>query len=452
MPGSWGDYMNGITNRARGARTVTTVCVALGIGLAWAQGAHAAGPKLFAEGLHIASGAIEDPAGRMWVTDHNAGFCRITAPAEGPGTIDHPQTPGDTTSERTCLGGLLPHAGTGPDAAMAPGFIDPSPWLPDSGDEFVLIPDVASPSADVVRADWNVETRKFEFRDAITMDQDPLEPERPRPAALSVAPDGSAYVVFQRSGTVQRIVNPEAAKPTVQLVARTSDGMGATAVAATHGPLGPLSPARVIVAEATGLYQTVGTPTDPALPRTTTDSFYDLPGGPAGGASLVGALAYEVTNELTGAGRLYAGTSDTEVFSRPGPDKVLRWDAAPTVPTVGAPHADGFLAIAGLGLRPQAGDDTLYVLDDPTIAIEGEPIGTGRMSELVGTWVRLDEGPEGPTNDTTPAFTFDGEPALQCKLTGPGQTEGFEACASPLQLPTLAVGDYTLSVRAGDTD
>jgi hypothetical protein len=438
--------MNGFINRALGGQTVTTVCVALGLALASAQGADAAGPKLFGNGLHIASGAIEDPAHRMWVTDHNAGFCRITNPAEGAGTIEHPQTPGDTTSERTCLGGLLPHAGTGPDAAMAPVFIDPSPYAPDSGDEFALIPDVAAPSADVVRADWNVDTRKFEFRDVITMDADPIEAERPRPAALSLAPDGSVYAVFQRSGSVQRIVNPEAAKPTVQLIARTSDGRGATAVAAVHGAFGPFSPAKVVLAEATGLRETVGTPTDPAAPRVTRDSFYDVPDG-AAGPSLVGALAYEVTSELAGTGRLYAGTANAEVFERPGPDKVYRWDTAPQAATMGTEHAHGFLAVAGLGLRPQDGDDTVFVLDDPTIVLEGEPIGTGRMSALVTTWARINEGPEGETNQAQPTFTFDGEPALECDLTGPGQEPGFEACTSPLQTPVLGAGAYTLSVR-----
>ncbi|HEX2104143.1 MAG TPA: hypothetical protein VHF51_10865, partial [Solirubrobacteraceae bacterium] len=338
--------------RGGSRRAVIAVCAlgaAVALALLLAAPSRAAGPSPFATGLHIGSGAIEDPAGRMWVTDHNAGFCRITAPATGPGTIEHPQTPSDTSTTRTCLGGLLPHAAQGPDAAMAPAFVDPSPFAPDSGDEFVLIPDVASPSADVVRADWNVSTRKFEFRDVIKMDADPLEPERPRPAALSLAPDGSAYVVFQRSGSVQRIVDPEAARPTVQLVARTSDGLGATAVAAVHGELGRFGPAKVIVAEAGGLHETIGTPTDPATPRTTRDSNYDVPNGPAG-PSIVGALAYEVTSELGGTGRLYAGTANAEVLERPGPDKVLRWDVAPEAPTVGTEHAHGFVAVGGLGL------------------------------------------------------------------------------------------------------
>ncbi|MDX6724237.1 MAG: hypothetical protein QOD73_2641 [Solirubrobacteraceae bacterium] len=432
--------------------------LALAFALAAAQSARAAGPSLFANGLHIASGAIEDPAGRMWVTDHNAGFCRLTDPASGPATIEHPQTPGDP-SVRTCLGGLLPHAGPGPDAAMAPVFIDPSPYRPDSGDEFALIPDVAAPSADVVRADWNAKTDKFEFRDVITMDADPLEPERPRPAALSLAADGSVYAVFQRSGTVQRIVDPEAASPTVQLVARTSDGFGATAVAAVHGEFGPFSPAKVIIAEATGLTETVGTPTDPAAPRSARDSFYDVPDGPAG-PSLVGALAYEVTSEFPGTGRLFAGTANAEVLERPGPDRVYRWDAAPTAPTTGTLHANGFSSISGLGLQAQAGDDALYVLDDTTIVTPGEPLGTGTMHKVVPTWARINQGPEGSTGNDRPTFTFDGEPELECELAGPGQTAGYARCTSPKALaplptaPALQAGSYTFSVRpvtgAGD--
>ncbi|MEA2249039.1 MAG: hypothetical protein QOH46_3568 [Solirubrobacteraceae bacterium] len=442
-------------------RVVMALAIA-GLGVAFAlaaaPSARAAGPALFANGLHIASGAIEDPAGRMWVTDHNSGFCRLTNPASGPATIDHPQTPGDP-STRTCLGGLLPHAGPGPDAAMAPVFIDPSPSSPGSGDEFALIPDVAAPSADVVRADWNARTHKFEFRDVITMDADPLESERPRPAALSLAADGSVYAVFQRSGSVQRIVNPEAAKPTVQLVARTSDGLGAGAVAAVHGEFGPFSPAKIIIAEATGLTETVGTPTDPAAPRSARDSFYDVPAGPAG-PSLIGALAYEVTSEFPGTGVLFAGTGNAEVLERPGPDKVYRWDSAPRAAAPGTLHADGFSSISGLGLRPQGGADTLYVLDDTTIVTAGEPLGTGTMYEIVPTWARIYDGPEGATNQVRPVFTFDGDPALECKLAGPGHAGAYKACTSPLNVapaptpdqqpqdaPPLEAGSYTFSVR-----
>ena len=76
----------------------------------------------------------------------------------GSGHIEHPQLPGDAGA-RTCLGGLLPDAGTGPDAAGQPVLVDPTPDWPGSGDEVALIPDGASPSSEVVRAQWNPHTR-----------------------------------------------------------------------------------------------------------------------------------------------------------------------------------------------------------------------------------------------------------------------------------------------------
>jgi len=129
--------------------TLLTLSLMLTLSLAFAQRAAAAGPSLFAEGLHISTGAILDPNDRVWVADHNAGFCRIKPSTDGPGVIDHPQHPGEDV-DHTCLGGLLPEAATGPDAAGQPAFIDPSPEFESSGDEFVLIPDGASPSSDVV--------------------------------------------------------------------------------------------------------------------------------------------------------------------------------------------------------------------------------------------------------------------------------------------------------------
>ena len=154
------------------------------------------GSSLFAGGLHISTGAIVDPNGRTWVADHNGGFCRVTEPGEdGPGTIDHPSLPGDP-GPRTCLGGLLPEAGTGPDAAGQPVFVDPTPDQPGSGDEMALIPDGASPSSDVVRARWNPDTGLFEFEDIVVHDRRP----HPRRVAAALGPDGDVYVVFQELG------------------------------------------------------------------------------------------------------------------------------------------------------------------------------------------------------------------------------------------------------------
>jgi hypothetical protein len=402
------------------------------VSLAFAQRAAAAGPSLFAEGLHISTGAIVDPNDRVWVADHNAGFCRIKPSTVGPGVIDHPQHPGEDV-DHTCLGGLLPEAATGPDAAGQPAFIDPSPEFKSSGDEFVLIPDGASPSSDVVRADWNPDTGLFEFRDIITMNADAGE-DRPRPVAVSAAPDGNAYVVFQRSGTIQRIVDPESPSPTVDLVAATSDGRGASAVAATYGPGGPLSPPRIVVAETTGLREVVGTATDPAAPRTTVDSGFDLPGAP-----VVSALTYEILDETAGTGDLYAGTADSLPAAEgdPNADRVFRWQRAGQPTEI----ANGLSTVGGFGPRHKGG---LLVLDDPAIITPGEPIGTGRMFSVGATWARITGGPAGATNDTTPTFTLTGEGARQCSVDGGSPQD----CTTTFTTGELSEGDHTFAVRA----
>jgi hypothetical protein len=408
------------------------VTLALALSLAFAQRAGAAGPSLFAEGLHISTGAIVDPNDRVWVADHNAGFCRIKPSSAGPGVIDHPQHPGEDV-DHTCLGGLLPEAAIGPDAAGQPAFVDPSPEFASSGDEFVLIPDGASPSADVVRADWNPDTGLFEFRDVITMDAD-LGEDRPRPVAVSVAPDGNAYVVFQRSGTIQRIVDPESPNPTVDLVAATSDGRGAAAVAATYGAGGPLSPPRIVVAETTGLREVVGTATSPGAPRTTVDSGFDLPG-----TQVVSALTYEILDATAGTGDLFAGTADSLPAAEgdANADRVLRWTGAGQPTQV----ADGLSTVGGFGPRHHGG---LLVVDDPAIVTPGEPVGTGRMFSVGDTWARITGGPNGPTRNTTPTFTLAGEGARQCSVDG----GGAQACTTSFTTDALDEGDHTFSVRA----
>ena len=128
--------------------------------------AHAAADgTLVGRGLHISTGSLVDPAGRTWVADHNAGFCRMTEPSDtSAGRIEHPERPGDQDSPRTCLGGLLPDAGTGPDAAGQPTLVDPTPDNPNNDDEMAFIPDGASPSSEVVRARWEPGSRRVRVR------------------------------------------------------------------------------------------------------------------------------------------------------------------------------------------------------------------------------------------------------------------------------------------------
>src|SRR4051812_35369316 len=216
----------------------------------------AVGTSLYANGLHISTGSIVDPLGRIWVADHNSGLCRIIDPTPaGPGTIEHPDfdpgTPLLPTSAPTCLGGLLPGAGPGADATSAPAFYDPTPASPDSGDERVYVPDGAAPSSEVFVMQWHPDTGLFTTVGTVTMDADPLRATRSRPLAASLGPDGFIYVGFQSSGSIQRF-DPDAASPTAELVAHTSDNRGVSAVAAGFDATGAPT---VYAAERTGVRQ-----------------------------------------------------------------------------------------------------------------------------------------------------------------------------------------------------
>src|SRR4051812_10144215 len=216
----------------------------------------AVGTSLYATGLHISTGSITDPDGRTWVSDHNAGFCRIVDPtAAGPGHIEHPDfdpaTPNTPTDTPTCLGGLLAGAAPGPDASSAPAFFDPTPASPNSGDEKVFVPDGAAPSSEVFILGWHPDTHLFTNDGVVTMDADPARATRSRPLAASLGPDGFVYVGFQVSGTIQRF-NPADARPTAQLVARTADGRGVGPVAAGFDSAGQTP---VYAGERTGVRQ-----------------------------------------------------------------------------------------------------------------------------------------------------------------------------------------------------
>ena len=265
-----------------------------------------------------------------------------------------------------------------PTPRASPPSSNPSPEFESSGDEFVLIPDGASPSSDVVRADWNPDTGLFEFRDIIAMNADTGE-DRPRPVAVSAAPDGNAYVVFQRSGTIQRIVDPESptrrstSSPPRRTAAARAPSPRRTAPAARCRRRASSSPRRPACA------RSIGTATDPAAPRTTVDSGFDLPG-----AQLVSALTYEIVDAAAGTGDLYAGTADSLPAAEgdANADRVFRWQSSGLPTQV----ADGLSTVGGFGPRHGGG---LLVLDDPAIVTPGDPVGTGRMFSVGAAWARI---------------------------------------------------------------
>ena len=397
--------------------------LAIDVGTARAQGG-----SLTASGLHLSTGTLVDPNGRTWISDHNAGFCRVTEPTDtSTGHIEHPQTP-DAPGKRTCLGGLLPDAGTGPDAAGQPALFDPSPEFPDSGDELAFIPDGASASAEVVRARWNAASGLFEYMDTVTMQGD-----RARPTSVSLGPDENLYVVFQREDSIQRIVDPAGA-PFPEVVGQPADGRAPIAVAAGRDAAGDLA---VYVAETTGV----------RVLRPDADSPPDTDPVPFAVPDALGisSLSYDLERDV-----LWGGTSDATLPEDEGIDEILSIDIATNA--VDRNRATGFTGVGGVNVRPSG---HVMVVDDPGL-IAGEPIGTGRMYHVGLPVARVDasafgseEADGGFTNDSTPEFQIDSDGGTNCLLRGPGVDTGWDACGAVYTVGSpLADGAYTLSVRS----
>ena len=242
-----------------------------------------------------------------------------------------------------------------------------------------------------MRVDWNPDTQLFEYRDTIS-----TIGARTRPVASSLGPDGSVYVVFQRSGTVQRIARPAAADPVVQVVGITADGRRANAVAAG---LDDTDRTTVWIGEDAGIG---GLHPNAVAPPTSQPSGFTLPAGAA-----VSALISDL-----GRDHLWVGTANGTTPADAGIDAVARFttSAADGAPQRG--YATGYSMIGGFGLRP---DGVLLVADDPALLDPAEPIGTGRLFHVGLPAAHILRGPvsadgtESPdrafTNSSTPAFT-----------------------------------------------
>jgi hypothetical protein len=420
---------------ARTLRAMGLLGVAGAVWLCLASSAFAAGASVYADGLHLSTGALVDPDGRAWISDHNAGFCRVTdATSSGPGHIEHAQFPGDTRhGGPTCLGGLLPGAGPGPDAASGAVFYA----NPATDEKFAFIGDGSAPSAEVVRAKWNPDTHAFDFDGTVDMNADPERSTRSRPNSVSLGSDGFVYVGFQKSGTIQRF-DPADDVPIAAVVGRTSDGRGSMAVAA--GGLDEKGARTVYVVESAGLRELHLSAT--ATP--TTRASFDV------GPDTISALAYDAGRNV-----LYAGTANGLTQADKGADRLHRFSTdAGGAAELG--YATGFSMVGGLAVRP---DGNVFVLDDEALLDPAEPMGTGLMY-LVGLPVaHIASGPTGEpagdpafTNDPTPTFTVTGDSALECSLVEAGDEAEWEDCSSGTLTPADPLDEraYVFSTRASN--
>ncbi|WP_457962895.1 chitobiase/beta-hexosaminidase C-terminal domain-containing protein [Arthrobacter sp. D1-29] len=386
-----------------------------------------------AVGLTAPSGSVQDPAGRIWISDAKAGFCRVLeASGSTAGRIEHPLTSTDPAA-KTCLGGNLPERGKGPALAGSPALLDPTPKSPGSGDEIAFIPDAAPGSAELIRAKWNPATGKFEYFNQLTVFDGDL-----RPNAASAGPDNNIYLSFARARSIVKITRPAGNQPSIESIASVnSAALGLSA--ATFNSQGRVT---VFVAETTGL-TTFTAPPDGSLTDYVPFASYNV-GKPA-------RVHFDSATKM-----LYTGTAGGTSAASAGGDTVARINLQTGV--VESQWALGFSMVGGLGMK--AGK--LLVMDDSGQLDASKPAGQGKLYLLSNTAAQILTGPTaadgtqaadpGFTNDPTPTFTVGTVPAgsqMECSLTAAGQIPAWQDCTSGSYTPSSsqADGSYSFAVR-----
>ena len=301
--------------------------------------------------------------------DHNAACAACRPTLEGRGRIVHPSCQRHS-EERTCLGGMLPNAREGADAAGSPALVDPTPGKARKRcDEVVLVPDGADQKRRRCGARSGTEHERFEpARQVRRPARRPGERGRARPARRS-APT-QRYYVTRRDWIVQ-IRNAASDTPTARIVGYTS---AAAAPSPSRSAAPP--PARWCTS-----------PRPPADARAPGD---DRPAGdaPRGhglrghAVSLPGldpASRRSAPSRSTApASTLYVGTA----AAARRPTSARTASGATCAGAQGEPdvHAGGqrlrrlSARSAALAVRP---DGALLVADDPAIVNPGEPLGIG---------------------------------------------------------------------------
>jgi hypothetical protein len=316
-------------------------------------GSASAATTEYAGGLTTPAGAILAPDGRWWVSDHDAGFCRVTGPVAGaqgptPGTIE----PG------TCLGGALadPPPRPGPEAAETPAFHDPTPGAPNSGDELVYVPDGATGSDRLDRLRWDPATGQFSLQDTIVLMPGPGGDTDLRPTVASLGPDGDLYVAAGgRPAAIQRVADPEGPAPTAQVVGHVDRILAMAAGADAAGKVA------VYVGEPEGITKLYPSASGTAASQPTA---FALGNADPATPFEAGGMAYDVA-----AGALYVGTASA---AHAGPvDKLVRFPVAAA--GAGETLAEGRDSITGVSLG------------QGSVAIFDGPVGTGdAVMSLVG--------------------------------------------------------------------
>ncbi|WP_306896751.1 FG-GAP-like repeat-containing protein [Agromyces albus] len=280
-----------------------------------------------------------------------------------------------------------------------------------------------------MRARWDAPSSSFRYASTLTIYGGDL-----RPVAVSVGPDRSAYVAFERARSIVRIVNPAATQPTIHTVASVGAN-GARAIAA--GAADSTGRVTVYVAEASGL-TSFRPPLTGASMASPTASF------PVGD---VARLHFDSATSVLYAGKATATTA--------GADSITR--VITQTGQVEANWAAGFSRVGGIAVRKTL----VLAADDPGLLASPAQIGKGFTYLLGEVLPRIVAGPtmadgsSAPdpaiTNDATPTFkvAVDVGESLQCAF----DNANWAGCAVGDVTATqpLADGAHQFSVRVGAT-
>jgi hypothetical protein len=382
------------------ARTLATLPIVMFLLLAAASAALAGTQgTVVATGLTEPSGAVVDPDGDIWVSD-GSGFCETTAIDGVAGS------PGALTS-----------------------FCDPNvsgqPAAADGGN-VVLIPD-GKRQALIHRLTWDAGAGSY-------FDDGTIPVGHPIPAAVSIGPDGAAYVSFTRLINVERIANATSASPgAAEDVGTSADARPAGMVAgwnSTH------TNTVVYIAESKGgVSELVPGAGNVAAPT----EF---------GAATLGATPPQF-NALTydpGTDTLFAATA----LGAPSgfPDVIASMSVAnPHVQDASA--ATGYSNVGGLAV---GGADRLLAVDDPSgtgVTGVGRALSTG-VADTAAPSLTIDSPSANPnvTTSSSPAIMFHANESasFSCRL----DAGAFAPCSSGVTFSGLAPGGHTVDVQATD--
>lgn len=278
----------------------------------------------YANGITAPAGTVE-VAGKLWVSDHVQGFCRLDVPASGGAAA---------INASTCITTAI--------SAGQPSF----------DGTYLYLPDNSSKSQGVWRLTYSASAGRFIT--ATTSSNRPVIVARiggNRPTATALV-GGNLYIGALKNGNITRVTNPGGTTPgAATTVGRTSDGRGAASLASLGGNL--------YIAEGAGVSSI---PTDA--------NALTACGRPCVASLLTSSFITSPTAIASNGESLFIADATNEVIKyTPGTDP----DFPDGTEEIYVPGGK-FRFISGLGIN--SGSTTLYVGDDPT---DGNGVAQGHI-------------------------------------------------------------------------